>query len=93
MPSGADKQDDSHDHWQAMEAVWASWGDQEAYDNKMEETKDRRDAAREVHEAIQKKQQEELESASSSTPHVSERQEKVSDGKGEGDIEIYEGVY
>ena len=78
MPTGAGKQDEDHDHWQAREAVWASWGDQEAYGKKMAETKDRRDAARTVHEAKQKKKQEELEAASS-TSHVTERQEKVSE--------------
>lgn len=46
----------------------------------MAETKDRRDVAREVHEAKQKKKQDALEAASP-TPHVSERQEKVSGGK------------
>ena len=55
MPTGAGKQDEDHDHWQARDAVWASWGDQEAYDKKMTETKDRRDAARTVHEAKQEK--------------------------------------
>ncbi|CAN0441393.1 unnamed protein product, partial [Ectocarpus sp. 12 AP-2014] len=78
MPTGAGKQDEDHDHWQAREAVWASWGDQEAYDKKMAETKDRRDAARTVHEAKQNKIQEELEAASS-TSHVTERHEKVSE--------------
>ncbi|CAM9202417.1 unnamed protein product, partial [Ectocarpus sp. 13 AM-2016] len=92
MPTGAGKQDEDHDHWQAREAVWASWDDQEAYDKKMAETKDRRDAARTVHEAKQKKKQEELEAASS-TLHVTERQEKVSERNGEGDIEISDGVY
>ncbi|CBJ30663.1 conserved unknown protein [Ectocarpus siliculosus] len=92
MQTGAGKQDEDHDHWQAREAVWASWADQEAYDKKMAETKDRRDAARTVHEAKQKEKQEELEAASS-TSHVTERQEKVSDGNGEDDIEIFEGVY
>ncbi|CAM9919390.1 unnamed protein product [Pylaiella littoralis] len=44
----------------------------------MAETKEKRDAARDVHEANQKKIQEELEAASS-TPHVTERQEEGSD--------------
>ena len=78
MPTGAGKQGEARDHWQARDAVWASWGDQEAYDKKMAETKDRRDAARTVHEAKQEKKLEELE-AVSSTPHVAERQEKVSE--------------
>ncbi|CAM9931426.1 unnamed protein product [Ectocarpus sp. 4 AP-2014] len=78
MPTGAGKQDEDHGHWRAREAVWASWGDQEAYDKNMAETKDRRDAARTVHEAKRKKKQEELEAASS-TSHVTERQEKVSE--------------
>ncbi|CAM9537684.1 unnamed protein product, partial [Ectocarpus sp. 8 AP-2014] len=92
MPTGADKKDQDHEYWRKREAVWAGWGDQEAYDKKMAETKEERDAAREVHEANQKKRQEELEAASS-TPHVTERQEKGSDGNGEGDIEISDGVY
>ncbi|CAN0105018.1 unnamed protein product, partial [Ectocarpus sp. 4 AP-2014] len=92
MPTGADKKDQDHDHWRKREAVWAGWGDQEAYDKKMAETKEKRDAAREVHEANQKKRQEELEAASS-TPHVTERQEKGSDGNGEDDMEISDGVY
>lgn len=79
MPTGADKKDQDHDHWRKREVVWAGWGDQEAYDKKMAETKEKRDAACEVHEANQKKRQEELEVASS-TPHVTERQEKGSDG-------------
>ena len=78
MPTGAGKQGEAHDHWQARDAVWASWDDQEAYDKKMAETKEKRDAAREVHEANQKRIQEELEAASS-TPYVTERQEKGSD--------------
>lgn len=59
--------------------MWAGWGDQEAFDKKMAETKEKRDAARKVHEVNQKERQEELEAASS-TPHVTERQEEGPDG-------------
>ncbi|CAN0170302.1 unnamed protein product, partial [Ectocarpus sp. 12 AP-2014] len=93
MPTGADKKDQDHDHWRKREAVWAGWGDQEAYDKKMAETKEKRDAAREVHEANQKKKRQEELEAASSTPHVIERQEEASEGNGEGDIEISDGVY
>ncbi|CAN0271956.1 unnamed protein product, partial [Ectocarpus sp. 12 AP-2014] len=59
----------------------------------MAETREKRDAAREVHEANQKKRQEELEAASS-TPHVDGSDDDGgSDGGGEGDIEISDGVY
>lgn len=75
MPSAADKQDQDYDRRQARERRYGqSWGDQKAYDNKMKETKEVHDAAREVHEAKQKKQQDdsvaELEASH-------ERQEKV----------------
>ncbi|CAB1103267.1 unnamed protein product [Ectocarpus sp. CCAP 1310/34] len=57
MPTGAGKKDQDHDHWPLREAVWAGWGYQEAYDKKMAETKERRDAAREAHEIKRKEKQ------------------------------------
>ncbi|CAB1105429.1 unnamed protein product [Ectocarpus sp. CCAP 1310/34] len=79
MPTGADKKDQDHDHWRKREAEWAGWGVQKASDKKMADTKEKRDDAREVHEANQKKREEDLE-ATSSTPHVTERQEEGSLG-------------
>lgn len=60
---------------------WATWGDQEALDAKMAETKVDRDAARETHEAEERKRREGLATTPSSTPHETERQEKIFNGK------------
>ncbi|CAM9881424.1 unnamed protein product [Pylaiella littoralis] len=97
MPTGAGKQDEYHDHWQAREAVWASWGDQDANDKKMAETKDRRDAARKVHEAKQMSKHDKLAVRNLGNTSIPVMVKLLGDGlcadQGEGGIETSDGVY
>ncbi|CAN0035746.1 unnamed protein product [Ectocarpus sp. 6 AP-2014] len=101
MPTGADKNDHDHNHWRRREAVWAGWGNQEAYDKKMADTKEKCDMAHEVHQANHKKERGGMFSHAANEPSgntsIPVMVELLGDGlcadQGEGDIEISDGVY